>query len=303
MKKWIITAGSILVLLAAGLVYLWIPSKVQFSYHVKMACNARGALRVVADSSSWINWVPEEGPNISYHLQGQNNYVLNIRIQGRWDSLTSRLVLVPMASPDSTDCYWQFDMPTGRMPVRRVQRYLFARSIVGDMGTVLGFMRAFLKKKENVYGLNIQPASTKDSFLVATHSFYVTDPSTEQIYGLLGELRQVIRKGGAIETGYPMLNITGLSNGQKQVEVAIPTDRQLKDEGVFYSRKLVPGHYLMAEVKGGVHAIDSARTQMQNYVNDYQKTVMAIPFQSLVTDRSKEPDESRWITRIYYPVY
>jgi hypothetical protein len=29
---------------------------------------------------------------------------------------------------------------------------------------------------------------------------------------------------------------------------------------------------------------------------------MAIPFQSLVTDRSKQPDTTKWITNIYTPV-
>jgi len=187
--------------------------------------------------------------------------------------------------------------------VRRVQRYLFARSAARDMGTVLGFMRGFLGKKENVYGLNIQPASTKDSFLVAVRGIFPGRPTLGDTYGLIGEMRAYIGREGVHETGYPMLNITKLADGREQMEVAIPVDRQLKDGSVFYSRKLVPGNYLLAEVKGGARAIDSAMTQLQNYVNDYQKTVMAIPFQSLVTDRSKEPDESRWVTRIYYPVY
>lgn len=303
MKKWIIAAGSILVLLVAGIVYLWIPSNVQFSYHVKMACNARGALRVVADSTKWINWTPEDGPNISYHLQGQANYIQNVRIEGGGDSIMSRLVLVPQASPDSTDCYWQFDMPTGRMPVRRVQHYLFARSVAPDIGNVLGLMRRFLSRKENVYGLNIQQASTKDSFLIAGRAIFVGTPTLEDIYGLIGGMRTYMAGKGVHETGYPMLNTTKLADGRQQMEVAIPVDRQLKDGSLYYSRKLVPGNYLLAEVKGGAHAIDSAMTQLQNYVNDYQKTVMAIPFQSLVTDRSKEPDTSRWVTRIYYPVY
>jgi hypothetical protein len=29
---------------------------------------------------------------------------------------------------------------------------------------------------------------------------------------------------------------------------------------------------------------------------------MAIPFQSLITDRVKEPDTAKWITKLYAPV-
>jgi hypothetical protein len=37
-------------------------------------------------------------------------------------------------------------------------------------------------------------------------------------------------------------------------------------------------------------------------MSDYQQTAMAIPFESLVTDRSREPDTLKWITNIYVPV-
>jgi hypothetical protein len=303
MKKWVIAAGAVLILSISGLVYFWIPSNVQFSYRLRIACNARGALRVVADQKNWNKWAPVESPDISYRIQDQNNYVLNIGIAGARDSIFSKLLLVPIAGPDSVDCYWQFEMPTAAMPLPRVRRYLFARDAAGHIGTILGSMRGYLEKKENVYGLNIHPGSTTDSFLLATHSIFPTDPATGQIYGLLDGIRQQITKGGAVETGHPMLNITRLADGQKQVEVAIPVDRQLKGGNQYNFKRMLPGHFLLAEVKGGTHAVDSAMTQLQNYVLDYQLTVMAIPFQSLVTDRSKEPDESKWITWIYYPVY
>jgi hypothetical protein len=59
---------------------------------------------------------------------------------------------------------------------------------------------------------------------------------------------------------------------------------------------------LRAEVKGGNATVEEALHQMKIFISDYQKTAMAIPFESLVTDRSKEPDTSKWITRIYTPV-
>jgi hypothetical protein len=43
--------------------------------------------------------------------------------------------------------------------------------------------------------------------------------------------------------------------------------------------------------------------QMKNYISDYQRTVMAIPFQSLVTDRRKEADTTKWLTKLYFPIF
>ena len=73
--------------------------------------------------------------------------------------------------------------------------------------------------------------------------------------------------------------------------------------GGIFSRKLVRGHYLETDVHGGSGAVNSALDRMNNYISDYGRTVMAIPFFSLMTDRSKEPDTTKWVTRIYYPIY
>jgi hypothetical protein len=62
------------------------------------------------------------------------------------------------------------------------------------------------------------------------------------------------------------------------------------------------GNILSGEVIGGPQEIDAATKQFELYIHDYQRTIIAIPFQMLITDRTKEPDSTKWITRIYYPV-
>jgi hypothetical protein len=42
---------------------------------------------------------------------------------------------------------------------------------------------------------------------------------------------------------------------------------------------------------------------MQQYFADYKRVAMAIPFEYLVTDRETETDTTKWVTRIYAPVY
>ena len=39
------------------------------------------------------------------------------------------------------------------------------------------------------------------------------------------------------------------------------------------------------------------------YFQDYKKISMAMSFTMLVTDRMLQTDSSRWITRLYEPVY
>jgi len=70
----------------------------------------------------------------------------------------------------------------------------------------------------------------------------------------------------------------------------------------FIDEMMKAGNILVTEVKGGPSIINNAFKQMDTYVTDHERIPPAIPFLSLVTNRVQEPDTSKWITRIYYPV-
>ena len=217
----------------------------------------------------------------------------------------SRLSIIPLGSLDSIYLRWECSVPAGMNPVRRVRQYLAAREIGRNMSELLGRLSAFLGKEENVYGVEIREGSTTDSSLVATKSVFPGYPSTDDIYGLLHKVRDYLEQGGAKQTGYPMMNVTPLNTKKDsfRVMVAIPVDKRLPGKGDIYFMRLIPGRYLIGDVKGGKYAVDRALNGFREYILDHQRTVMAIPFESLITDRSRETDSSRWETRIYYPIF
>ena len=144
----------------------------------------------------------------------------------------------------------------------------------------------------------------KDSILVSTYGIFKNYPSTEDIYNLIGKLKTYIKNESAEETGLPMLNIiTPDSTGNYIAKVAVPVNKRLPSFGnITYKWMLAGGNILVTEVKGGKSEIDKAFAQIENYISDRGYVAPAIPFLSLVTDRMKEPDSSKWITRIYYPI-
>ena len=100
-----------------------------------------------------------------------------------------------------------------------------------------------------------------------------------------------------------MLNIFADNNGTYFTKVAFPVDKRLNDVGnIQYRWMLKGGNILVTEVRGGPHKIDEAFSQMQNYLQDHQRTSPAIPFQSLITDRRQEVDTNKWITKLYWPM-
>jgi hypothetical protein len=84
--------------------------------------------------------------------------------------------------------------------------------------------------------------------------------------------------------------------------VAIPVNKRIPETSQFLFRRMVPGNILVTEVKGGDSTIRHGIRVMENFVHDYQRTIMAIPFESLITNRMNEPDSSKWVTKIYFPV-
>ena len=63
------------------------------------------------------------------------------------------------------------------------------------------------------------------------------------------------------------------------------------------------GNILTGEVKGGTYTINQAEMELKNFVTDFKRISPAIPYQSLITNRLQEKDTTKWITKLYYPIY
>jgi hypothetical protein len=84
--------------------------------------------------------------------------------------------------------------------------------------------------------------------------------------------------------------------------VAIPVNKALKDEGKFILKRYVPWKEMMGEVTGGDSTISRGFSQFKIFLQEYQYMQMTTPFELLVTDRSREPDTTKWVTRFICPI-
>lgn len=170
------------------------------------------------------------------------------------------------------------------------------------MHEILSLLQGFLKI-EHVYGLNIQRTRVTDSLLVTTKITGQKYPATEEYYDLIKKLQNYMAANEAAPVNYPMLNIAEIDSNNFVTTVAIPVNKVLPDKGAILFKRMFSGNILTAEVKGGVFVIEEGFKQLNHYISDYQLVSPAIPFQSLVTDRLMETDTSKWITKLYYPVF
>ena len=171
------------------------------------------------------------------------------------------------------------------------------------MDNIFSKIKTYFSEEKNIYGLSIAHQLIVDSTFVFTQKISPVYPSTDFIYGLIARLRTYSKKYNVAETNYPILNISLLDSTNYLVKVALPVNKSVPSGTDIESKRMpVNVNILMAEVKGGPHTAEKAFEQLRLYISDHHAHIPGLPFFSLVTDRSKESDTTKWITRIYFPV-
>lgn len=312
MKKWIV-AAIILFLLSLISIYIFIPTNIVVTKSIIVNANQAGTHRFLTDESNWKKWWPDSsGDNnkmTDLKLDGyrfnQNKSLFNsfeITIEKSGGALNSLLQLF-LITNKSTEIKWIVAINSGINPFTRIQRYFIAKKLGNSLEVILASMAKYVNTVEHIYGLDIREERVKIEFMTSTKKSFSSYPTTENVYELIDQIRTYISKSQVKEEDYPMLHINIPDSTHYEAQVAIPISKQLPDSGIFSSKRMLKkGNILTAEVTGGTYTIDERMKQVDLYIADHQYSNVAIPFQSLITDRRKETDTTKWVTKIYYPI-
>lgn len=297
-------------------IYVFIPDKLFISKVNSVKANRNAVFRNLSDKSTWHKWWPPEQfkdtsvriddtvfnyKNVDYVVNPKIIDVINLSLTYKGNVINSFINILSLNN-DSVAIEWKSELQTNLNPVKKINAYFTSKKIKHDMGDILESLKSFLEKQENIYGLTIKEEKVKDTLLIAMKSISNSYPATSTIYDLIKSLKDYISANGAIETNYPMLHIMQ-DSGVFKIMVAIPVNKRIPENNKFLFKRMVPGRILVTEVKGGRYTRDKALNQLEIYINDNSLSSPAIPFESLVTERSREPDTARWVTKIYYPIY
>lgn len=307
MKKIIIAAVVLLVLI--GSVYVFIPNIITLKSTASIPTSQKGLHRMLLSKKNVAAWWPGTTSNDSFYLNGYQYQIydnsvslLPIIIDSKESSVKSTLFLLSPQT-DSVNLDWVANTISSYNPLERFSAYLKARKLNNDMNGILEKMKEYFSKPVNVYGFDIKKELVVDANLISTSGKCKGYPTTEFIYGLIGKLKDYANTQNTKITGYPMLNIEQGDSSDYFVRVALPLEKIIPSDGdIQQKRMLKNGNILVTEVKGGNLKTKEAFDQIILYANDYNRTSPAIPFYSLITDRTTEPDSTKWITKVYYPV-
>ena len=296
---------SIAFLLAA--VYLFIPGKIKMEAAVSLNVAMPGVSRTLANDNNWKKWWPGETPFVydkqSYSIRGKIFNRFDIDIYSEMDTVSSRMELV-LIKIDTMTIAWSAEQVTSSNPFTRFSQFRHANATEKNMNAVLQSMKTFLQKTENIYGFDVKETLVKDSVLISTRRTFDHYPGVQEVDAMIQSLKKYIVQNNAIEKNSPMLNVLKIDNTHYEVMTAIPVDKALPQTNEFAPKFLLKGgNILEAQIQGGPYTIENSLKEFENYRADYKFTSPAIPYQLLVTDRAKETDTTKWITRLYYPVF
>lgn len=312
MKKLLIGI-VVLVILFTGAVYLFIPKHINVVSAITLPGSVGSVQRVTGFSEYRAKWFPGQAikesqsnylfDDCSYRFGTDHSFNSNITISYKNIKVNSLFTL--LESGDSLQVNWSFNKESNNNPINRLTDYFQLKHIKQVNEKILNTLQDFCSSKKNIYGFDVSLQKQKDSTLITLKSTLNHYPSVTDIYTNIEKLNRYAMSNNAGRTNAPMLNITPENPGTWSFMVALPIDKELNSSGeIIAKRMFAGGKILITEpITGGFATIDSAMNNLEKFKTDYTYMSPAIPFQSLITDRSKEPDSLKWNTRLYYPVY
>jgi hypothetical protein len=302
-----------LFILALVLVYIFIPGKIRISTISLIRCTPKALAPFLNNDKGWKYWWPQPDStdntvssasykNYSYKLITPFTDGAEVEVSTKKDHFNTRIILIPLGI-DSVRVEWQAVLVSGINPISRIVQYSKAVHLKNNTNDLLENLHEFADKTENIYGFHIERTTFTDTILVATKFFTDSLPTNEIIYRAVKQLKEKIKDEGASEKDFPMLNIREKDGNHYEAMIAICVDKEIEKEGNIFFSRMVPmkDRFLETEVTGGPLTIKNAHQAIENYMNDHFLSAPAIPFEILVTDRSKETDTSKWRTKIFYP--
>ena len=313
MNKWLLALIILPVLVLAG-VYLFVPSTITVSGKKVIDCNVAAATRFMQNPAQWSAWWPGKEISVSpasapygvFRYRERNYSIEKIRYNSLGISAdgnySGAINLLPY-SKDTTIIEFRLTRQTSLNPITRLKAYRESKILQKDIFAIEDSLYNLLHDKQKVYGMNFKRILNGERALMVMDSTFDHKPGTDEVNGYLAKLRAAVKRLGATEINHPMLHISTADSIKYFMMIAVQTDIKLELEGKMYYKHTYPGYVLVTDVTGGPGTVDKTIAQLQTYIRDYEIVSPAIPYAEMITDRSREADTSKWISRIYYPVF
>lgn len=313
MKRLKIILLVVLVILAAaiGAIYIFIPAKITVSKVVTAKIPVNRVADFFMDKELARKWIvgketdscfcDNAGTCFCFLDNGSGNIIVRTQTPGLPQEYG--YIYLDRFRFDSAAINWTITYPAVNSPFARVKAYLAARKLKKYIAHFLDRLIAFSADNTRIYGFQPVHEMVKDTLSLSQKKVFDHYPLPQETDTLLQQLRQYILQKGATITRPAMMHVLQTDKERYEVMVALPIDQAIPDAGNFVIKRMPHGKIISATVTGGMYTVRKSLQQLEQYKMDNVLTSPAIPYQSMVTNRVKEPDTAKWVTVLYYPVF
>jgi hypothetical protein len=299
MRKIVFLLSTIL-LFGLMAVYLLVPKLISIKGSQLVHQSAPSVIRGMMQTAKWSEWMPKETT-----LNVTGTMVATIQTELTLDAIK---IPVEFSIIDDTSANAIIGFETSMentnwSPIARVQNYLFAKKIQGQLDLILSAAGNYYNTVKGVYGFDIQETRVQDSSLIALDQVLMDTPTLVQVYDMIAQIEQYIAAQNVKVKNDPMVNITRINENEVFTQVAIPIEKDIQVKPPFSLKKMVLGKLLSVSVTGDAATVYNALLATKQYLGDKQRTSPAIPYVIYNTNRIKEPDAQKWKSTINYPVF
>ena len=299
MRKIVVLLSTILVLSLLA-IYLLVPKLLIIKGTQLVNQSAPSVIRGMMQVNKWSEWMPKETS-----LSVTGTMVATIQTELALDAIKIP-VEFSIIDDTSTNSVIGFETSMNNnhwSPIARIQNYLFAKKIQGQLDLILSAAGNYYNTVKGVYGFDIQETNVQDSSLIAIDQVLMDTPTLVQVYEMIAQLEQQIASQNGKVKNDPMVNITRINEDEVFTQVAIPIEKDIQVKPPFTLKKMVLGKLLSVAVIGDATVVNNALIAAKQYLGDKQRTSPAIPYVIYNTNRIKEPDAQKWKSTINYPVF
>lgn len=309
MKKKIFV-GLLIIIGIVSFISVLIPSALPVGATVPVSSSSAASSRLLFDTKEWKKWWPGTISGDTLFTYNENHFTiqkltlnnLEVQITNAKLDLKGALIIIPISN-DSLVLDWKYIIPTGYNPIRKIRAYFEAKKLANDLSTILNKVKGLLEDNFFLYGVKIQKEKVVDTLLISSKLAYNKYPDMNDAYTLIGKLEKLLADQQIKGTNPPMLHIRKLDSAMYETQVAIPILQWPKTDANSQIKRMIMGNILTTVVNGGPSSVKKAYQNMQQYIYDHNMAQPAIPYESLITNRMQEKDTSKWVTKIYFPVY
>jgi effector-binding domain-containing protein len=327
MKKILLSILALVILFI--LIGFFLPAKVELSRNITIQAPPAVVFKQINVLTEWGHWSPwhkidtamqitysspAEGTNAYYDWKSTHSDVGNGRLtilnaspnqiidcqmdfEGFGSSYSNFLL---EETKEGTQVTWSFDTDMGMNPIGRWMGLLMMKSAIGkDFEKGLADLKSYA---ESLPAWNVEVRPRPETQYIAINASRPEAEIGEALGTMYQSLMQFAETNKIEITNAPFSIVYAYSPEKMDFAACLPVNKPVKGKGDILTGTLSQGTNAEIDYYGPYEGTGAAHEVMDAWLKANGKQIAGPPYEVYVTDPGQEQDQSKWLTRICYPI-